>query len=169
MIATSIIAVWPGILDSGSVRVIGTIPKGWLLCDGTMGTPDLLDCYIPCAGDAYALGETGGLLENLVPEHLHDGFTAAVTGLYDYHQHDIPEVVVGNFTSSTTTAAWAGGPIDGTNATHNHTTNNSGGTLHTGDGTAHQHNATVPNTDNFPAVTFDNRPATMVLAFIMKR
>jgi len=37
-----------------------TIPTGWHLCDGTMGTPDLRDKFVPCAGGTYDPNETGG-------------------------------------------------------------------------------------------------------------
>jgi len=47
--------------------VIGTwwgakvdIPKRWVLCDGTNGTPDLRDKFIVAAGSSYAVGNTGG-------------------------------------------------------------------------------------------------------------
>ena len=38
-----------------------TIPTGWALCDGTNGTPNLLDRFIVGAGNSYQLGATGGL------------------------------------------------------------------------------------------------------------
>jgi len=37
-----------------------TIPSGWHLCDGTLGTPDLRDKFIVAAGSAYAPGAQGG-------------------------------------------------------------------------------------------------------------
>jgi microcystin-dependent protein len=38
----------------------GTIPNGFQLCDGTNGTPDLRDKFVPCAGGKYQVGDTGG-------------------------------------------------------------------------------------------------------------
>jgi hypothetical protein len=49
---TGIIAIW-----SGSVA---SIPTGWLLCDGTNGTPDLRDRFVPGAGGSLSPGATGG-------------------------------------------------------------------------------------------------------------
>lgn len=46
------------------------IPSGWHLCDGTMGTPDLLDRFVVCAGDAYTVDERGG-----ADEHHHEWST----------------------------------------------------------------------------------------------
>jgi len=45
------------ILWSGS---IANIPTGWLLCDGTNGTPNLRDKFIVGAGTTYAVNATGG-------------------------------------------------------------------------------------------------------------
>lgn len=47
-----LIALW-----SGSVA---TIPLGWVLCDGTNGTPDLRGKFIVGAGGSLAPGATGG-------------------------------------------------------------------------------------------------------------
>lgn len=52
------------------------IPKGWLLCDGTNGTPNLIDKFIIGAGDKYKYGTTGGKKEyqltiNNLPAHSH--------------------------------------------------------------------------------------------------
>lgn len=40
------------------------IPAGWQLCDGTNGTPDLRNEFVPGAGDTYAVDETGGVSEH---------------------------------------------------------------------------------------------------------
>jgi len=40
---------------------IGSIPSGWHLCNGDMGTPDLIDRFIIGAGSSYAVGDTGGV------------------------------------------------------------------------------------------------------------
>ena len=45
------------LLWSGST---GSVPSGWLLCDGTNGTPDLRDRFIIGAGNNYAVNATGG-------------------------------------------------------------------------------------------------------------
>jgi len=49
-----LIAFWSG--------AIGTIPLGWHLCDGTEGTPNLVNRWIVGAGDTYAVDEVGGAL-----------------------------------------------------------------------------------------------------------
>lgn len=37
-----------------------TIPAGWHLCDGTLGTRDLRNRFIVGAGSSYAVAATGG-------------------------------------------------------------------------------------------------------------
>jgi microcystin-dependent protein len=56
------------ILWSGSS---GSIPSGWLLCDGTSSTPNLRDRFVVGAGTTYAVGATGGSADLVVPSHTH--------------------------------------------------------------------------------------------------
>lgn len=58
---------------------IARIPDHWALCDGSLGTPDLRNRFIPCAGDTYDPGDTGGAIN-----HTHT-FTS------DVHYHGIGE------------------------------------------------------------------------------
>jgi len=56
---------------------LGDIPSGWLLCDGTNGTPDLRDRFVVGAGSSYSLGDTGGeathtLTVDEIPSHAHN-------------------------------------------------------------------------------------------------
>ena len=56
---TGIVAIPTGaiLLWSGST---GTIPSGFVICDGTNSTPDLRDRFIVGAGNTYAVDATGG-------------------------------------------------------------------------------------------------------------
>ena len=56
-------------LWSGST---GSIPSGWVLCDGTNSTPDLRNRFVVGAGDTYAVDATGGSADAIVPAHTHD-------------------------------------------------------------------------------------------------
>jgi len=49
---TGMIMYWNG--------TTGTIPTGYILCDGTAGTPDLRDKFVVGAGSTYTVGTTGG-------------------------------------------------------------------------------------------------------------
>jgi hypothetical protein len=61
------------IIWSGS---LGSVPSGWVLCDGNNSTPDLRDRFIAGAGNTYAVGATGGSANAIVVTHTH---TATVT------------------------------------------------------------------------------------------
>lgn len=62
-VPTGAIIMW-----SGS---IATIPSGWLLCNGSSGTPDLRDRFIVGAGTTYAVAATGGSANAVVVSHTH--------------------------------------------------------------------------------------------------
>lgn len=62
-------------LWSGS---IGSIPAGYVLCNGSNGTPDLRDRFIVGAGSTYAVDGTGGSANAIVVSHTHTA-TSVVT------------------------------------------------------------------------------------------
>ncbi len=64
------IMLWHGSIES--------IPSGWHLCDGTMGTPDLAGLFVRGASDSHPPGDIGG-----GRYHTH-----TFTG--DGHSHTIP-------------------------------------------------------------------------------
>ena len=73
---SGIIAMWSGTASN--------IPTGWLLCDGSNGTPDLRDRFIVGAGSTYSPKATGGeathkLTIDEIPSHKH---TLSSSGLY---------------------------------------------------------------------------------------
>ena len=63
------------ILWSGS---IGSIPSGYVICDGTNSTPDLRDRFVVAAGNTYSVGQTGGSADAIVVSHTHTA-TSVVT------------------------------------------------------------------------------------------
>lgn len=63
------------LLWSGS---IGSIPAGYLLCDGTSSTPDLRNRFIIGAGSTYSVNQTGGSADSIVVSHTHTA-TSVVT------------------------------------------------------------------------------------------
>ncbi len=66
-------------------NALGSIPSGWHLADGTAGTVNTCDLWIPGAGGVYAVGATGGTL-TVNTSHTHDiGTLTAVGGT---HVHD---------------------------------------------------------------------------------
>jgi hypothetical protein len=69
------------VLWSGS---IASIPSGWLLCNGSSGTPDLRDRFVVGAGSTYAVAATGGTADAVVVSHTH---TASTTATDSGHTH----------------------------------------------------------------------------------
>lgn len=63
---------------------INAIPDGWVLCDGSNGTPDLRDAFIIGAGSTYIVGQTGGSKDLIVPLHNHNATISNAGG----HDHD---------------------------------------------------------------------------------
>jgi microcystin-dependent protein len=62
-IPSGLISMWSG--------TIASIPSGWVLCNGSSGTPDLRDRFIVGAGNGYAVGATGGQTDATLVAHTH--------------------------------------------------------------------------------------------------
>jgi microcystin-dependent protein len=73
------------IIWSGS---LGSVPVGWVLCDGTNATPDLRDRFIAGAGNTYAVGATGGSANATVVTHTHTA-TSTSTVTDPGHTHNV--------------------------------------------------------------------------------
>jgi hypothetical protein len=112
-------------LWSGS---IGSIPAGYLLCNGSNGTPDLRDRFVVGAGSTYAVNATGGSADATLPTHTH---AATVTDPGHFHGIDSTfgvaaggggEHLIGAGTTNTDTAVTsitvtnANAGVSGTNA-----------------------------------------------------
>jgi len=87
IIPAGVILMW-----SGS---IASIPSGWLLCNGSSGTPDLRDRFVVGAGSTYAVGASGGvaattLIEANLPSHTHSISASGTTSATNIdHLHSI--------------------------------------------------------------------------------
>jgi len=68
-------------LWSGS---IGSIPAGYVLCNGSNSTPDLRDRFVVGAGSTYAVNATGGSADATLPTHTHVA-TSVVTDPTHFH------------------------------------------------------------------------------------
>lgn len=79
-VPTGAILMW-----SGS---IASIPTGWLICDGTNGTPDLRSRFVVGAGSTYAVNATGGSADAIVVSHTHTGTS---NGTSNGHTHGISD------------------------------------------------------------------------------
>lgn len=80
------------------------IPTGWHLCDGSNGTPDLRDRFVPGAGGAYAPGDFGGSDTHAHPftgdGHAHQivlgGIPPKIAAGANYDQYTGSEPATGN-------------------------------------------------------------------------
>jgi hypothetical protein len=75
-VPSGLIAIWSGSL--------GSIPSGWVLCNGSNGTPDLRNSFILGAGSTYAVGTVGGSADAIVVSHTHTA-TSTVTDPGHFH------------------------------------------------------------------------------------
>lgn len=72
------------VLWSGS---IGSIPVGWVLCNGQNGTPDLRNRFVVGAGSTYAVDASGGSADAITVSHTHT--FSGTTNSTGSHQHTI--------------------------------------------------------------------------------
>lgn len=134
-VPTGLICMWSG----------SEIPKGWYLCDGTNGTPDLRDRFIVGAGSEYSVGATGGEKEHTLtieemPSHSHS---------------------LGSANVSKTFKAGQSSAYSGTYPLIDENGNNGNATINMG-----EHTHTIGNTGG--GQPHENRPPYYALAFIMK-
>ena len=154
------------IMWSGAVSAV---PSGWVLCDGTNNTPNLIDRFIvgsgTDSGGTHDVDDTGGansltLTEGQLPSHTHtfsgttDASTISSTSLDTVRENSGGgNVVIGNNTLSRPQAkndAFDRRNVDqNIGGSHTHTFSGTTGSTGSGD-------------------SIDNRPAYYALAFIMK-
>jgi hypothetical protein len=132
------------ILWSGS---IGSIPTGFVICDGANSTPDLRDRFILGAGSTYAVGATGGSTDAIVVTHNHTA-TSVVTD--PQHRHN---TLVANLSGAPIQAFAMGNTVSGNFQTELASTGITVATTNTSAGTSG---------------TNANMPPYYALAYIMK-
>lgn len=159
-IPSGVICMW-----SGS---IATIPTGWVLCNGSNGTPDLRNRFIVGAGSTYTQGNTGGsatqtLAVDNLPAHTHTGTTDSNGA----HTHTITDP--GHTHTYTAYGSGSSGSQYFTPASQGTFTTNTG-TSSTGitisAATAHTHTFTTSSVGSGAA--FSILPPYYALAYIMK-
>lgn len=156
-----------------------TAPKGWTLCDGTNGTPDLRGRFVIAMGTgagltARTIGATGGaethtLSLNEIPGHTHTGTTASngahthtVTDPGHTHSVSINNVDDLNFTAN----AGQIPPADASTTISSYSTASASTGVTINSNGAHTHTFTSDSTGGGTA--HNNMPPFYVLAYIMK-
>ena len=145
-IATTAFALANGFPPGGIIMwsgSIASIPSGWLLCNGTSGTPDLRNRFVVGAGSTYAVANTGGSANATLPTHTHTA-TSTDSG----HTH--------GFTASVTNSSTPTGPAGAGDSVSSSTTATSNAVITT----------TIAATGDSP--TNANLPPYYALAYIMK-
>jgi len=143
-------AVAPSSVPSGCILLwsgsIGSIPAGFVLCNGSNSTPDLRDRFVVGAGSSYAVDATGGSANAIVVSHTHTGTTATN----------------GSHTHTLNYSAWSDGLSGG--FTGNLTPMGISNTL----STAGSHNHTFTTDSSGNSGTNANLPPYYALCYIMK-
>lgn len=150
-IPSGVIAMWSGSSSN--------IPSGWLLCNGSNGTPDLRNRFIVGAGSSYSVGKTGGsntvtLTIDQMPSHSHSyRLVAEKNGNHSHSLSDVatPSRIPYNYHSST---------MDGGAQSSDST--------HTDVGGAHTHSISGSISSAGSGQSHENRPPYYALCFIMK-
>lgn len=139
-------------------KLTGFADKGWHLCDGTNGTPDLRGRFILGASDAHAVGSTGGeeatgiSIANL-PPHNFSGTTSTAGN----HNHSCRFQWVSS-SGSNKIPVYTSGDYDYTDS----------GTTSNHINYAGNHNHTFTTNTLGSGVAHNNMPPYYTLSYIMK-
>lgn len=173
-IPSGLIAMWSGASTA--------IPTGWLLCNGSNGTPDLRDRFIVGAGSSYNVGATGGeathtLTTGELPSHNHTfsgsshTHTLTLSGLKTDSAGDHTHSLKMYADNTAGNAVTSKGYVAAYNAKlHTFTTGSAGGHTHTISGSGSIGSATAGGSigSTGSGSAHENRPPYYALCFIMK-
>jgi hypothetical protein len=148
---SGVIAIWTGTLAS--------IPPGWVLCNGSNGTPDLRDQFIRGSSNGVDPGGTGGATTHTHSDHAAQSHSGFALGNHAALSHS--GFAVGDH--STTNKLWAG--VGGVTAV----ITNTHSVTQPSDHAAVAHTVTQPADHALQShVAANNLPVYYAVAFIMK-
>jgi len=143
------------VLWSGST---GSIPSGWVLCNGSNSTPDLRNRFVVGAGDTYSVDATGGSA-TVTPSGTNAG-TALTEAQLPSHAHSSNVFRYTDNAGTNPSAADSGTASGKLFAAGNFGTHDMVSTSSTGSGSTHTH--------TFSGNSQTNLPPYYALAYIMK-
>ena len=175
-VTTAIAAATAALIPAGMIMIwsgsVGSVPSGWVLCNGSNSTPDLRDKFVLGAGSTYAVGATGGATTVTAAGTISVTGTALTEAQMPKHFHSMrgPN---GPFTSTMPSATASGSgnygggtPDDGTTA---YGTNSTGGSSASGTaGTGTSNGDTHTHSASFTGSSVNNLPPYYALCYIMK-
>jgi len=151
-VVTGLVVLWYG--------STGSIPSGWHLCDGTVGTVDLRNRFIVGAGtgSSYSVGDTGGSTTFTAAGSVAIATHALTTAEIPAHHHPFTDTSPTSFSQAEYQAGSqrCGGP-DSTS---------SGSTASAGSGDAHGHSAGEGT--SFTGNAVNSMPFYYALCYIQK-
>ena len=161
-VPSGIISMWSGLNAA--------IPAGWLLCDGTNGTPNLIDRFIVASGTTYTTGDTGGAdsvdsAGSVDASGLSAGATTLSEAQMPSHRHiggHLSTISLGVFGN----VVQGSGTIWQVDRTSSSAGRNAPYTNYTGGGGSHSH--AMSGSATFTGSATENRPQYYALAYIMK-
>jgi microcystin-dependent protein len=161
-----VITAGGGIIPTGGIIIwsgaANAIPSGWLLCNGSSGTPDLRNRFIVGAGSTYAVGATGGSADAIVVSHTHTASTNT-TGAHTHNFNQSSAASSQLFTTDNYLARGSGGSND--NAIAAPTTDRQN-TVSIASAGNHSHTVTIDSAGS--SGTNANLPPYYALCYIMK-
>lgn len=164
-----------GSLPTGSIMIwsgsSAAIPVGWLLCNGTLGTPNLMDRFVTGAGLTYAVAATGGvtsvtLTQAQTPAHVHS--FSGTTSSDGSHNHTVTDTGHSH-TYGAPDPSGGGAPFGPFQRGESPSTTTGAGTGVTlQNSVSHDHTFTTPSTSIGSDGSHTNLPPYYALCYVMK-
>lgn len=146
-------------LWSGS---IGSIPAGYVLCNGSNGTPDLRDRFVVGAGSTYSVDATGGSANAIVVTHTHTfSETTSVIAAHNHLSYVCDDSATPFYNATAVSGLGTGGVNQGTGEARNYTST-------TSDAGSHSHTVSGTTSSAGNSGTNANLPPYYALCYIMK-
>jgi hypothetical protein len=146
-------------LWSGS---IGSIPAGYVLCNGSNGTPDLRDRFVVGAGSTYSVDGTGGSANAIVVSHTHTfSETTSTIANHNHLSYVCDDSATPFYNATAVSGLGTGGVNQGVGEARNFTST-------TSDAGTHSHTVSGTTASAGNSGTNANLPPYYALCYIMK-